>query len=157
MSFQPARKRLLIVHHTQSGNTGRLAEAVLRGAQRVEECEAQLKRAFDAGTDDLLACDGLLLGTPENFGYMSGALKDFFDRTYYPCEGRLTGLPYAVFVSAGNDGTGAVREIDRIARGYGWKTVAEPLIVRKGVSTADLLQAEALGEAMAAGLAMGVF
>ena len=101
------RKRLLIVYHTQSGNTGRLAESVFAGARRVAETETVIKRAFDAGTDDLLACHGLLLGTPENFGYMSGALKDFFDRTYYPCEGRLTGLPYAVFVSAGNDGSGA--------------------------------------------------
>ena len=118
------RKRLLIVYHTQSGNTGRLAAAVLRGAQRVAEVDSVMKRAFDAGSEDLLGCDALLLGTPENFGYMSGALKDFFDRTYYPCEGRLTGLPFAVFVSAGNDGTGAVREIGRIANGYGWKAVA---------------------------------
>jgi len=88
---------------------------------------------------------------------MSGALKDFFDRTYYPCEGKLTGLPYAVFVSAGNDGTGAVREIGRIANGYGWKVVAEALIVRKEITPADLVRAEELGEALAAGLAMGVF
>ena len=105
----------------------------------------------------LLRCDALLLGTPENFGYMSGALKDFFDRTYYPCEGRLTGLPFAVFVSAGNDGTGAVREIGRIANGYGWKAVAEALIVRGTVTDADLAGAGELGEAMAAGLAMGIF
>ncbi|WEN42354.1 Flavodoxin [Thauera sp. GDN1] len=151
------RRRLLIVFHTQSGNTGRLADAVVNGAHRVDDVDTVMKRAFDAGTADLLACDGLLLGTPENFGYMSGALKDFFDRSYYPCEGRLTGLPYAVFVSAGNDGTGAVREIGRIARGYGWKEVAEALIVRKGITPADLLHAEELGEGFAAGLAMGVF
>jgi multimeric flavodoxin WrbA len=152
-----ARKRLLIVFHTQSGNTGQLANAVLNGARRVTEVDTVLKHAFDAGTEDLLACHGLLLGTPENFGYMSGALKDFFDRTYYPCEGQLTGLPYAVFVSAGNDGTGAVREIGRIANGYGWKVVAEALIVRKQITPADLERAEALGEAIAAGLAMGIF
>ena len=152
-----AHKRLLIVYHTQSGNTGRLAEAVFAGARRVVETETVIKRAFDAGTDDLLACHGLLLGTPENFGYMSGALKDFFDRTYYPCEGKLTGLPYAGFVSAGNDGNGAVREIGRIANGYGWKTVAEALIVRRQIGEADLERASELGEAMAAGLAMGVF
>ena len=151
------RKRLLIVFHTQSGNTGRLADAVLEGARRVAEVDTVMKRAFDAGTEDLLACQGLLLGTPENFGYMSGALKDFFDRTYYACEGKLTGLPYAVFVSAGNDGTGAVREIGRIANGYGWKVVAEALIVRKEITPADLVRAEELGEALAAGLAMGVF
>ena len=152
-----ARKRLLIVFHSQTGNTARLAEAVLRGAQRVEETDTELKRAFDTRSEDLLASDGVLLGTPENFGYMSGALKDFFDRTYYPCEGKLTGLPYAVFVSAGNDGTGAVREIGRIANGYGWKVVAEALIVRKEITPADLVRAEELGEALAAGLAMGVF
>ncbi len=151
------RKRLLIVFHTQTGYTGQLADAVLIGARRVAEVDTVIKRAFDAGTGDLLACHGLLLGTPENFGYMSGALKDFFDRTYYPCEGRLTGLPYAVFVSAGNDGTGAVREIGRIANGYGWRAVAEALIVRKQITAADRLRAEELGEALAAGLAMGVF
>ncbi|TAH46698.1 MAG: flavodoxin family protein, partial [Betaproteobacteria bacterium] len=135
------RARLLIVYHTQSGNTGRLAEAVLAGARSVADADTIMKRAFDAGTEDLLACSGLLLGTPENFGYMSGALKDFFDRTYYPCEGRLTGLPYAVFVSAGNDGTGAVREIGRIANGYGWRQVADALIVRKAITEADLVAA----------------
>lgn len=151
------RKRLLVVYHTQSGNTGRLAEAVVRGARRVAEAETVVKRAFDAGVDDLLACDALLLGTPENFGYMSGALKDFFDRTYYPCEGKLTALPYAVFVSAGNDGTGAVREIERIARGYGWKAVADAVIVRKLVTDDALVQCEELGEAIASGLALGIF
>ncbi|MDY0072943.1 MAG: flavodoxin family protein [Thauera sp.] len=151
------RKRLLIVFHSQSGNTARLAEAVLRGARREREVEVRCLRAFDADTEDLLACDGLLLGTPENFGYMSGALKDFFDRTYYPCEGKLTGLPYAVFVSAGNDGSGAVREIGRIANGYGWKQVAEAVIARKEISADHLQAAEDLGEAFAAGLALGVF
>ncbi|NMF97320.1 NAD(P)H-dependent oxidoreductase [Aromatoleum toluolicum] len=151
------RKRLLVVYHTQSGNTGRLAEAVVRGARRVAETETVVKRAFDAGVDDLLVCDALLLGTPENFGYMSGALKDFFDRTYYPCEGKLTALPYAVFVSAGNDGTGAVREIERIARGYGWKAVADAVIVRKFVTDESLVQCEELGEAIASGLGLGIF
>ena len=109
--------RLLIVHHTQSGNTGRLAEAVLRGAQVEPGVDTVMKRAFDTTLDDLLNCNGLLLGTPENFGFMSGALKDFFDRTYYPAEGKTLGLPYAVFISAGNDGRGAVRQIERIATG----------------------------------------
>ena len=150
-------RRLLIVYHTQSGNTGRLADAAFAGAQRVQGVETVIKRAFDAGTDALLACNGLLLGTPENFGYMSGALKDFFDRTYYPCEGKLTGLPYAIFVSAGNDGSGAVREIGRIANGYGWKAVADALIVRKAITDAALADAAELGEAMAAGVEMGIF
>ena len=152
-----ARKRLLIVFHSQTGNTARLADAVLRGARRVEETDTELKRAFDTRSEDLLVSDGVLLGTPENFGYMSGALKDFFDRTYYACEGKLVGMPYAVFISAGNDGSGAVREIGRIANGYRWKSVAEALIVRNPIKDENLLAAEELGEAMAAGLAMGIF
>ena len=149
--------RLLIVYHTQSGNTGRLAEAVRDGAQAETGVETTLQRAFDTTIDDLLNCHGLLLGTPENFGFMSGALKDFFDRTYYPAEGRTLGLPYAVFISAGNDGSGAVRQIERIATGYGWKRVAEPLIVQREITAADLARAAELGAAMAAGLALGIF
>ncbi len=150
-------KRLLIVYHTQSGNTGRLAEAVLKGARGAGTVDVKCLRAFDAGVDDLGDCDGLLLGTPENFGYMSGALKDFFDRTYYPLEGKLTGLPYAVFISAGNDGTNAEREIGRIANGYGWRSVAEAHIARGEITAEDLEACEALGAAMAEGLAMGIF
>lgn len=150
-------KRLLVVYHTQSGNTGLLAEAVVRGARRVDEATTIAKRAFDANVDDLLGCDGLLLGTPENFGYMSGALKDFLDRTFYPCEGRLTGLPYAVFVSAGNDGAGAVREIGRIAAGFGWNQVAEPVIVRQAITEAAIADCETLGEVVATGLSLGIF
>lgn len=153
----PDRKRLLVVFHTQSGNTGRLADAVLAGARLVTETETVCLRAFDAGVSDLLQADGLLIGTPENFGYMSGAIKDFFDRTYYPVEGLMQATPYALFVSAGNDGTGAVREIDRIANGYGWKPVAEPVISRKAVRDADLEACRDLGEAMATGLALGIF
>lgn len=150
-------RRLLIIYHTQSGHTARMADAVLAGAQKESGIEIIFKRAFDAGIDDLLNCNGLLIGTPENFGYMSGAVKDFFDRTYYPAEGKTVGLPYAVFISAGNDGAGAVREIGRIATGYGWKQVAEPLISRKDVSADVLMECDALGNAMAAGLALGIF
>jgi len=151
------RRTLLIVYHTQSGHTGQLAEAVRAGAAGADAVQVRCLRAFDAGVDDLAACDALLLGTPENFGYMSGALKDFFDRTFYPLEGRLTGLPYAVFVSAGNDGTNAVREIGRIATGYGWKEVAPAHIARGDITEADLSACHDLGQAMAEGLAMGIF
>lgn len=152
-----ASKTLLVVYHTQSGHTGRLAEAVLAGARRTDSITVRCLHAFDAGVDDLAACDALLLGTPENFGYMSGALKDFFDRTFYPLEGQCVGLPYALFVSAGNDGTNAVREVERIANGYGWKRVAPALIARGEVTPAHLTQCEELGQAMAEGLALGIF
>ena len=95
-----------------------MAQAVLRGARRTPEVETRLKMALRAGLDDLLWAQGLVLGTPENFGYMSGALKNFLDRTYYPAQGKVDGLPYAVFISAGNDGRGALSGIERIARGY---------------------------------------
>jgi multimeric flavodoxin WrbA len=150
-------RRLLIVYHTQSGSTAAMAEAVRRGAVGEPGVETVFKRAFDTGIDDLLQCHGLLIGTPENFGTMSGAVKDFFDRTYYPAEGKTVGLPYALFVSAGNDGTGAIREIGRIATGYGWKQVAEPVIGRREITAEVLQSCEDLGAAMAAGIALGIF
>ncbi|MCC8988860.1 MAG: NAD(P)H-dependent oxidoreductase [Candidatus Contendobacter sp.] len=152
-----AARHLLIVYHTQTGHTRRMARAVLRGSRRVVEVETRLKMALRAGLDDLLWADGLLLGTPENFGYMSGALKNFLDRTYYPAQGQISGLPYAVFISAGNDGTGALTSIERIARGYPLKPVADPIIAR-GELTAEVLQrCEELGEMMASGVAWGIF
>lgn len=153
----PERKRLLIVYHSQTGHTARLAAAVAEGARAIDGVETVLMRAAEAGIDELLGCHGLLLGTPENFGYMSGMIKDFLDRTYYPAEGKTVGLPYAVFVSCGNDGSGAVREIGRIAHGYGWKCVAEPVIVKGELTAAALERCRELGGGLAAGLELGVF
>ena len=150
-------KHLLVVYHTQSGNTGQLAAAFVRGARQEEEVETRQLKAFDAGLDDLLWADAVAIGTPENFGYMSGAIKDFFDRTYYPAEPHQLNLPYVLFVSAGNDGTGAVREIDRIVRGYPMKPVADPLIARGEITAEHLADAEELGLTLASGLAFGVF
>lgn len=134
-----------------------MAQAVRRGARRVVQVETRLKMALRAGLNDLRWAHGLLLGTPENFGYMSGALKNFLDRTYYPAQGQISGLPYAVFVSAGNDGTGALTSIERIARGYPLKPVCDPIIAR-GELTAEVLQrCEELGETMASGMAWGIF
>ena len=152
-----AVRHLLIVYHSQTGHTRAMARAVTRGARRVVDVETRLKMALRAGLDDLLWAHGLLLGTPENFGYMSGAMKNFLDRTYYPAQGKVGGLPYAVFISAGNDGTNAVREIERIATGYGWRAVAPAHIARGEIQPADLEACEALGAAMAEGLAMGIF
>ena len=152
-----AVKHLLIVYHTQTGHTRTMARAVWRGAKRVAEVATRLKMARRAGLDDLLWAHGLLLGTPENFGYMSGALKNFLDRTYYPAQGQVNGLPYAVFISAGNDGTGALSSIERIARGYSFKSVCDPIIAR-GELDADVLQrCEELGETLASGIAWGIF
>ncbi len=136
-----------------------MAHAALAGARddAVENVDVRLLRAAAAGADDLLWAHGLLLGTPENFGYMSGALKDFFDRTFYPVEGRIQPLPYALFVSAGNDGSGAVRAVRRIANGYPLKEVQEPIVAR-GEPTREILdRCRELGLALAAGLEAGVF
>lgn len=151
------QRRLLVVFHSQGGAAERMTEAVVRGARRVEDVEVRAVRALDASLDDLLWAQALLLGTPENFGYMSGALKDFFDRTFYPAQGKVNQLPYAVYVKAGNDGTGAVTSIERIARGYPLRRIAEPLIVRGDLGDADLARCEELGETVAAGLSLGIY
>lgn len=152
-----ALRHLLIVYHSQTGHTRAMARAVARGARRVDEVETRLKMALRAGLDDLLWAQGLLLGTPENFGYMSGAMKNFLDRTYYPAQSKVDGLPYAVFISAGNDGSGALTSIERIARGYPLKPVCDPIIARGELTAEVLRQCEELGETMALGVAWGIF
>jgi len=151
------QRRLLVVFHSQGGAVERMTEAVVRGARRAEDVEVRAVRALEASLDDLLWAQALLLGTPENFGYMSGALKDFFDRTFYPAQGKVNQLPYAIYVKAGNDGTGAVTSIERIARGYPLRKIAEPLIVCGELGDPDLARCEELGETVAAGLSLGIF
>lgn len=134
-----------------------MAHAVLQGASSDENVIAIAISAFDASTETLCQSDAIIFGTPENFGYMSGALKDFFDRTYYEALPLELNLPYALFVSAGNDGTGAVREVDRILKGYPMRKVAEPIISIKEVLQNDLQRCEELGATIAAGLELGIF
>ncbi len=152
-------KHLLIVYHSKTGNTQLLTDAVVRGAMNCEVTAVEVRalRALEAGPEDLLWADALLLGTPENFGYLSGAVKDFLDRTFYEVEGKLAPLPYAMFVSAGNDGTGAVRAMERIANGYPFVAVQDPLIIRGAPQQKDLVQCEELGLALALGTQMGIF
>lgn len=150
-------KKLLIVYQSQSGSTALLAQAVARGAQQETDIELRLRHALDADFADLCWCDGVLIGTPENFGYLSGLIKDFFDRTFYAALDVQLSLPYALFISAGNDGSGAQRQAERILQGLPWRKIAEPVIVRGPAHDADLTACEDLGLAMAAGLAMGIF
>ena len=152
-------KHLLIVYHSKTGHTTQLAEAVYAGATdaEVEGVEVRFKLAAEADADDLRWANGLILGTPENFGYMSGMLKDFLDRTYYEVEGELQPLPYAIFISAENDGTGAVSAIQRIAKGYPFTEVCAPLIVKGALKKADLVAARELGLTLAAGLEAGIY
>ena len=152
-------KRLLVVYHTQTGRTRALAEAVREGAADpvIEGVELRVLTAREADAESLLWAQGLLLGTPENFGYMSGGMKDFLDRTFYAVEGKLQPLPYAIFISAGNDGRGALRALRRIAGGYPFVEVQEPVIARGEVRDCHLQACRELGMALAAGLEAGIY
>jgi multimeric flavodoxin WrbA len=152
-------KNLVIIAHAPSPNTQRLLDAVREGAEDddIEGVSVRLLGAFDAGPEDVLGADALILGTTENLGYMSGALKDFFDRTYYQVLDKSDAKPFAFWVRAGHDGTGTRRAIESIAGGLRWKLVAEPLICRGTFDEAFVDQAHELGMGIAAGLEAGIF
>ncbi|MFT4242986.1 MAG: NAD(P)H-dependent oxidoreductase [Acidovorax sp.] len=162
-------KTLLIVYHSMTGGTRQMADAAVRGAQHEPGVAVRLLHAAEATADDVLAADGYVFATPENLAAMSGQMKDFFDRCYYGVLDRVNGRPYATLVCAGSDGSNAARQIARIATGWRLKAVAEPLIVcthaqtpeailaPKHIAPADLARCQALGEALAAGLALGIF
>ena len=150
-------KQLLIVYHSQSGTTARLAAAVRRGALREPDIKPVFRRAWDAGIAELLSCDALILGFAENSGSVAGAMKDFLDRCYHPVQPHSLHKPFALFVSAGNDGRGAVAQVQRILRGFPLREVAEPVICRGLPDSVALQNCEELGHTLAAGLAFGIF
>ena len=152
-------RQLLVVAHTPSPNTERMAEAVLSGARHedIENVTARHLPPLEAGPDDVLGADAIILGTTENLGYMSGALKDFFDRIYYPCLEQTQALPFASFIRAGKDGTGTIRAIDTITTGLRWRAVQEPLLCQGEFDEAFIGQCEELGLYVAAGLDAGMF
>ncbi len=152
-------KTLLVVAHAPSPNTRLLRDAVLRGASgdSVDGVALRSLTPFEAEADDVKVADGVLLGTTENLGYMSGALKDFFDRVYYPCLEETQGLPYAAFIRAGLDGTGTRRAIESICSGLRWKPVREPVVCRGDWEPLFEADCEELGALMAAGLEAGIF
>ncbi len=152
------RKTLLVVAHAPSPNTQKLVGAVLRGARHpdIENVDVHHKPPLEAGPDDVLAADAIILGTTENLGYMSGALKDFFDRSYYPCLEETQGLPYALFIRAGHDGTGTRRAVETIVTGLRWRATQDPLICRGEFSEDFVSQCEELGMTMAASLDAGI-
>ncbi|MBN8508950.1 MAG: NAD(P)H-dependent oxidoreductase [Burkholderiales bacterium] len=162
-------KTLLIVWQSMTGGTRQMAEAAAAGARGEDGVRVVVLPAPQAGPDDLLAADGCLFATPENLASMAGLMKDFFDRCYYPALGRIEGRPYAVMVCAGSDGSGAVRQIERICTGWRLKEAMPALIVcthaqtpeailaPKVIAEADLARCREAGAALAAGLALGVF
>ena len=136
-----------------------MAQAVIRGANHadIEDVEVRVRDALEATQDDVLWADGYIFGTPENFGYMSGALKYFFDRIYYPCLDKIGGRPYSLFIRAGNDGSGALVSISRIVTGLAIREVQEPVLIAGEFDETRLVECEELGMAMAAGLEAGIF
>ena len=152
-------KTLLIVGHVPSENTRALRDAVQSGAasDQVDGIDVRVLSPFDAGVADVLGTDAVILGTTENFGYMSGALKDFFDRTYYGVLEEKQGLPYALYVRAGLDGTGTIRGVESITTGLRWKAVREPLLLKGAWQDGFVDEAHELGLLVAAGLEAGVF
>ena len=162
-------KRLLIVWHSRTGAARAMADAAARGASGEAGVEVRMLAVADAGPDDLLAADGYIFAAPENLAALSGEMKAFLDRNYYPVLERLNGRPYGLLIAAGSDGTGAVRQLTRIVTGWRLKPIAEPIIMNMRAQTPEAILApktpdaaalapcEELGAAMAAGLAMGVF
>lgn len=158
---------LLIVYHSRTGGSRQMAEAAAEAAQG--ETETLLKTADEAGPDDLLGAAGYIFCGPENLAALSGVMKDFFDRCYYPVLERIEGRPYAQMICAGSDGENAARQIRRIATGWRLREVQEPLIVcthaqtpeailaPKTIADEHLERCRELGAALAAGLAMGVY
>jgi NAD(P)H-dependent FMN reductase len=145
---------LLIVHHTSSPALQAMYEAVLAGASTddIEGVEVTVRPALTASAVDVLAADGYLLGTPANIGYMSGALKHFFDGIYYPCLTATQRRPYALYVHGGSDTTGAARAVESIASGLSWRRVRPPVSVLGPPSAADLERCWELGAVVAAEL-----
>ena len=152
-------KTLLIVGHVPSPNTRRLRDAVEAAARglKAEGVEVRALSPFDTEPDDVLGADAIVLGTTENLGYMSGALKDFFDRCYYPVLEAKQGLPCAVYIRAKLDGTGTRRAIESILGGLRWRLVQDIVVFHGEWQDGFADQAGELGQLMAAGLEAGVF
>ena len=146
-----------------------MAQAAANGAASEPEIEVNLIHAAEAGPDQLLESDGYIFATPENLAMMSGMMKEFFDRTYYPVLDRIVGRPYATLICAGSDGENAARQIQRIATGWRLKAIAEPIIVcthaqtpeailaPKQIGDYDLKRCEEIGATLAAGLVLGIY
>jgi NAD(P)H-dependent FMN reductase len=162
-------KKLLIVYHSRTGGALQMARAAAAGGARESDISVSMEEASTAGPAALLEASGHLFICPENLAAMSGVMKDFFDRTYYPVLEELQGRPYAALICAGSDGTNAARQMERIVTGWRLKAIAPPLIVcthaqtpgeilkAKQIGSADLARCKELGATLAAGLSLGIY
>lgn len=160
--------RLVVIWHSRTGATRALVDALLQGAASEPGVVARALAVAEATPADLLEADLVVLAAPENLGALSGAMKEYLDTGYYDWLDRTNGKPWASIIAAGSDGTGAQRQLDRIATGLRLRRVAEPLIVitdaqsperiraSKTLRDADLARARELGAGLAAGLALGI-
>ena len=150
-------RHLLVVHHSRTGSTATLRDAVLDGVTTAAgSVEVRSLGAFDAGPEDVLWAEAVVLCTPANFGYMSGALKDFFERIYYECVDRTAGLAFALVVKGDTDVDGAVASVERITTGLRWRPIAAPIVVVGAIGDADRDAAWELGATVAASLDAGI-
>lgn len=159
-----AMKELLIVWHTQFGGTAQMAAAAFDGASSVPEVTTTYVEARHANVEMFRRCDALLLATSENFGSLSGAIKDCLERVFYPCEHDMAGKPYTVIVCAGTDGQGAMLQTDRIIKGLAMRKVLPGLVYRSGITAqavqipaGTLAQCSELGATLATGIAAGIY
>ena len=162
-------KQLAIIWHSMTGGSQSLAKACYNGARRARGVDVQMLNAADAGAEHMLAADGYIFVFPENLAAISGGMKSFFDRCYYPCLGTLNGRPYAMIVCAGSDGRNAATQAERIATGWRLRQILpsvivcthaqtqEAILAPKTIDSADLIAAEEMGEQIAVGLQMGVY
>ena len=141
--------KVLVVYHSLSGNTRRMAEAIAAGTQAVSGAEVVVRDGLDATIDDLLGCDGVALGSPDYFSDMAGGMKDFFDRTYYPSQGKIAGKPTVLFGSAGGPASTVIGALRKMAQIFKLREVAEP-VGASGPPTESVLQAcQQLGQTLA--------
>ena len=158
MVISMATKTLLIVAHASSPNTKKLAQAAYDGANHLDiDVNVILKSPQDTHPEDVLAADALLLGTTENLAYMAGLTKDFFDRCYYPVLEEKKGMPFALYIRAGHDGTGTERALQTIITGLRWSWIQAPLILKGTWEEGFIEQVEELAMTLAAGVEAGIY
>lgn len=155
--MEKKKKSLLVIYHSQGGTMERMAQRFAQGAAQEAEVAVVLKKAGEADANDLLQCDAIAIGSPEYFGTMAGMIKDFFDRTFEAAQEQTIGLPFVLFVCAGNDGRGALTQMERIAAGYKWRKALEHRRIAGPPTEQDLADLEELGHTLSAGLDFGIF
>jgi flavorubredoxin len=156
-SVTDAKKNVLVVYHSQGGTMKAMAKHFAEGAQEEKNVQVILKEARDADLDDLLNCQAIVIASPEYFGTMAGMIKDFFDRTYEAAQEKTIGLPFMIMVCAGNDGLGALNQIEKIATGYKWRKALEHIRVVGTPKKQDMAHLREAGQTLAAGLDFGIF